>query len=356
MDRVVIGRRIRRWLVSAIALCVFSCVGAALLWGRLMAPPAYADVRAMAEAAPLVFRGHVLSVIPPTESSVNGLSPRRTAKIQVDRWYKGEESTEILIPFRFPGEGILIQGHDCIDFQRGSYWIVFAGRKNGRVELFDDCHGALAISPRLGREQKEARWIVQMEADFLAGLDDPDPAARLVSIQRLGGLKLATSREALRRVIDSGDETESKWAVYAALRTGDITVLPRVKELLEGGHRKEPEGMIARELQDISDRRAIPDLLAILASAQDAQTRLSVLFAFAQVLKDPRTVPALGAHLSDSDRQARYQAMYGLAKITHEAACTLPPNWKEEDVEPQESQCNAWWERDGSHRSWPPIR
>ena len=50
------------------------------------------------------------------------------------------------------------------------------------------------------------------------------------SIQRLGGLKLPSSRGA---------------AVYAALRTGDVSVLPRVKQLLAVGDRQLPESAIA---------------------------------------------------------------------------------------------------------------
>ena len=86
-------------------------------------------------------------------------------------------------------------GHDCIDFRPGTYWVVFAAEKNGRLEMIDDCEGALTISPLLGPNFANADWLAQMEADFVAGLNDPDSAARLASIQRLGGLKLPSSRD-----------------------------------------------------------------------------------------------------------------------------------------------------------------
>jgi hypothetical protein len=35
-------------------------------------------------------------------------------------------------------------------------------------------------------------------------------------------------------------------------------------------------------------------------------------------------------------------------------ACTLPREWKEEDVEPQISRCKLWWEQAGKFRDWAP--
>ena len=81
-------------------------------------------------------------------------------------------------------------------------------------------------------------------------------------------------------------------------------------------------------------------------------TRCSVLVALGENLKDARAVPSLAAHLSDSDRYARYDAFDGLRNLTHENACTLPPDWREQDVEPQISKCNAWWQQEGQFQSW----
>ena len=183
----------------------------------------------------------------------------------------------------------------------------------------------------------------------------PDPAARLASIQRLGGLKLPSSRQALHRVIEDGDGEESKWAVYAALRTGDVTVLPRVKELLSHKYDNSalPEQAVALELQSVTDPSATPDLIAILESATSDVTRATVLMALGENLRDPRAVPTLAAHLSDPDRYARYNSLDGLKNITHEEACTLPHEWKEVDIEPQIARCRIWWEQDGKFRDWP---
>jgi hypothetical protein len=320
-------------------------------WCRLMVPPYMADVRALAEKAPLVFRGHVLTVTPFTTHTEPGARDESVANIQVDRWYRGKGPTEALLRFAYSGE-IFANGHDCIDFRPDTYWVVFAAEKNGQLEMIDDCEGAFTISPLLGPGLGNEDWLAQMEADFIAGLNDHDSAARQASIQRLGGLKLSSSRDALRRVIEKGDDVESKWAVYAALRTGDVSVLPRVKQLLANGDRELPASAIALELKDVADPSAVPDLIDILKNSPSDLTRTCVLSALGQKLKDPRAVPILAAHLSDPDHYARYDALDGLKNITHEEACTLPPDWNENDVEPQVSRCKIWWGQVGKFRDW----
>jgi HEAT repeat protein len=191
-----------------------------------------------------------------------------------------------------------------------------------------------------------------MEVDFLAGLNDHDSGARLISIQRLGRLKLPSSRDALHGVIENGNDAESKWAVHAALRTGDNSVLHRVMQLLAAGDRELPESAIALQLRSVTDPAAIPDPIAILQSAPGDLTRGCVLTSLGEELRDPRAVPSLAAHLSDPSSYASYLALDGLKNITQEEACTLPAEWKEQDVEPQISRCRIWWEQVGKFRAW----
>jgi hypothetical protein len=65
-------------------------------------------------------------------------------------------------------------------------------------------------------------------------------------------------------------------------------------------------------------------------------------------LKD--TVPTLAVHLLDAGLPASYRALDGLKNITHEEACTLPPEWKEQNTEPKISRCAIWWEQVGKFR------
>jgi len=308
------------------------------------------DVRDLAERSPIVFRGRVSTVNLIGENPQPSIRRNAVAVFQVDRWYRGEAHAIASLNFTF--STVFSNGHNCIDFQPDSYWTVFAVEKSEHLELIDDCGGALTVSPLLAANFGNTNWLAQMEADFIAGLDDADADGRLASIQRLAGLKLASSRVALHRVIEQGTVRDSKWAIFAALRTGDVTVLPKVKQLLANGDHRAPENAIALELRNTTDRSAVPDLIAILDESPGELTRATVTTALGEKLKDPRALPSLGAHLSDPDQYVRFNALVGLSNITHERACTLPPAWTELDVEPKILQCKTWWEQEGKVGTW----
>jgi hypothetical protein len=334
---------------------------AAPLWSRLMIDQSMVDVRAQAEKAPLVFRGRVLTVGPdPVEKRIGlwvdgkPVNTNFVAKFQVDRIYRGKLEGEAVVHFSYGG-GFGLNGHECIDFRPEQSWLVFAVEKNGLLELFDDCTGALGISSRLGVEIRPSDWLAQMEADLIAGLGDTDAEARIFSIQRLGGLKLASSRPALHEVIERRKGIEAGWAIYATLRTGDVTVLPMVKGLLASGDKKMPEGAIAYELRNVMDPSAVPDLLEIFEKTPSDYTRFEALIGLVDNLKDPRVVPFLGPSLSSSDRQIRYLALYGLNTIANAEACSTRHDANENDeaaFERETASCKVWWEREGKYLSW----
>src|SRR5208282_3049889 len=124
------------------------------------------------------------------------------AKFEIDRIYRGKLEGKAVVHFSYGGGWSRANGHDCIDFRPEQIWLIFAVEKNGLVKLFDDCTGALGISSRFGEEVRPSDWLAQMEADFIAGLEDSDVASRIFSIQRLGGLQLASSRPVLHEVIE----------------------------------------------------------------------------------------------------------------------------------------------------------
>jgi hypothetical protein len=241
-------------LLLNLSFIVFSSIPVAR--SRLPVPSEIADVRDLAERAPLVFRGQVGGITVLGFSGEGG-SLSGTAIIRVDRQYKGRVPAEVNIHFAYDPMQAR-NGHDCIKFTPGGYWLLFATRNNAGIELADDCQGALPVSAQLGSQVRDFLWLPQMEADFLAGLRDPDRENRLISLQRLGGLKMPTSRAALHRVIEGPDPTEAKWAIYAALRTGDATVLSKAKILLENHPQGTPECWIALALKDLSDAAADP--------------------------------------------------------------------------------------------------
>jgi hypothetical protein len=121
----------------------------------------------MLQKASVVFRGHVLTVN--TTGQQSGSLPISQGTVEVDRQYRGKVDGLARLPFVYPPGFV---GHDCIDFQPDTYWLFFAVEKPGQLELFDDCEGALAISPLLGRDVAGEGWLAQMEEDFLAGLGE----------------------------------------------------------------------------------------------------------------------------------------------------------------------------------------
>jgi HEAT repeats len=342
--------RIRQTLFFSVLTISAVSFGAVKLWARLMSPPSMADVQDLAEKAPIVFRGRVAQIFShaylPDSFGLDSL-----ATIHVDRLYRGSVPENVTFHFIQPSPAFM-DGHNCIDFQPDTYWLVFAVEKDGQLELFDDCEGALAISPLLGPHLKDFDWLAQMEADFLAGLNDAAASNRIASIQRLGGLKLPSSQAALHWVMDRAGKNEANWAVYAALRTGDISVLPRVKEILSVGDKNPPEQEIAFELRNVSDPSAVPILIEILTNAPGELTRTSVLIALAEKIKDARAVPTLAEHLSAADESSRYLALEGLKNITREEACALPNGSATQNFQWHIQQCKLWWEQKGKFQPW----
>jgi HEAT repeats len=343
--------RIRQTLFFSVLTISAVSFGAVKLWARLMLPPSMADVRDLADKAPIVFRGRVAQIIShpylPDSFGVDSL-----ATIHVDRLYRGSVPENLTVHFLYNRAPLALQGHNCIDFEPDTYWLVFAVEKAGRLELFDDCGGALAISPLLGPRLKDFDWLAQMEADFLAGLNDASAANRVVSIQRLGGLKLPSAQSALHRIIDKASKEEANWAVYAALRGGDFSVMPQVKQILANGDMTSPQREIAFELKNVSDSSAVPILIEILANAPGELTRTSVLTALGENIKDPRAVPILANHLSAADESLRYLALVGLWNIAQESACSPSDTANEQNLEARIRRCKLWWEERGKFQSW----
>ena len=173
------------------------------------------------------------------------------AVIAVDRWYRGSSSSSYVnLHFVYDGG---IDGHDCSDLEIGTDWIVFAtGATNQVLEMFDDCEGALKVSPLLGPDTSDG-FLAQIEEDFAAGLNDSDVDLRITSIQRLAALNQLRSTQALHHVIATGSEEESKWAIFAELKAGDSSDLPLAVPLLLNMHHEkarvhhEPNGFTYTE-------------------------------------------------------------------------------------------------------------
>jgi hypothetical protein len=270
---------------------------------RIPVLPAQVSIPALVSPASAIFRGVVSNV----NMSSAPVMTNAIANFSVDRWYKGSGSSHLQISFSYNWNWPA-NGHYCIDFKPGTYWIVFA-TGDGLLKLVDDCDGALAVSRRLASEscKKGSNIFTCMVADFAAGLDDDEPNARITSIQRLGNLKSRATLPLLHSYIQSSSGKEYEWAVYAALRVGDREVLTKVEELLQRlPSQTLPEELMPLEIMSITDPAAVSDLLAILAG--DPRGHFGAIVALGKI-GDPKAVPAIAPHLSDPDEYVRYQAL-----------------------------------------------
>lgn len=298
----------------------------------------------------MVFRGKVLQV---NQSKNSQYFKEGIASITVDRWYKGVHAKLDLehVPVHFAyGRNNAHNGHDCSDLVLDSYWIFFAkhGDEGAALELFHDCQGALRISSQMG-PQVTLDVTAQIEVDFRAGLTDSDPAARLVTIQRLAGLASPASRDALKDVIAHGGEQESGWALFAAVKTGDASVMPlAVPVLIHLKHDKpgpypNPQGLLALALRELHTLDAVPYLVLIVDQAPDELVRDCAMQSLAE-LKSAAALPTYARHLTDSSIYVRYNALLGMKYVTQAPACS---NLDPQKTDAAELACRQWWDSAG---------
>jgi hypothetical protein len=327
----------------ALTLCLPGFV-----FARIPEHPAEVDISRLASSATTIFRGRVSNIVSgqttnagTTVIAINGA----VAEFAVDRWYRGTRSATVNIPFSYSMQ-MSINGHDCLKFQPGSYWVVFAKTNGGSLQMVDDCEGALAVSPRLASQADNTNnWRSAMIADFAEGLQDDTTQARITSLQRLGNLRSRQILPFLGPLLKAKGGEEYEWAVYAALRAGDIEVLSAVQELLREYPKQHlPELFMPFEIEHITDRAAIPDLLNILRS--DSQARMAAIIALSQI-GDRRVLHEIAPHLADSDRFVRYQVLAAIQKLLPSSPCAVSVSSSEEEINAREQKCLSWWQQIG---------
>lgn len=293
----------RRHFLTVLILCVSISISAS---ARNRVPPGFEDIRGMAQEALLVLRGKVVDVTY-ADTGRGTHFKDGSAVIAVDRWYRGSSSNNsVSLHFAHDSSGVA-GGHDCRNLEIGGYWIVFARPGHGKVlEMVNDCDGALRVSSLVGPKTPDG-FFSQMEEDFAAGLNDPDRDLRIASIQRLAALGQLRSTEALRRVITTRSEEESKWAIFAALKAGDSSFLPAAVPFLVKLHHKEslvhhepngftytegfpylePEGSMALAISKLRTSDAIPSLTGLAKEAPDGLVRLCATEALREIKRLP---------------------------------------------------------------------
>lgn len=334
--------------ICCIAGVLLALMTASLLHARIPIDPAIVDIPTdLLPRASVIFRGRVVDVKADTASE-----GRLTATFAPDRWYRGTPKPLPALSFAY--NQLALMGHDCINFQPSTYWLVFATvAKDGKLVLVDDCYGALSVAARIGPNLETPDIVARIESDFEAGVNDRDPVARLASIQRLGNLKSPAAQKVLHHALDHSATAEKPWIILAALRTGDVGVLGDAASVLRtwrlrmGG----PQGLIALELAKIADPTAVPELIRILRTVPDPFVSSVALEALGDKIRDPRALSSIADFLGNSDQSVNYNALVGVSNITHAPACSLHA-FKEDDIPRITRSCKAWWEAEGRLRPW----
>lgn len=221
------------------------------IWARLQLPPEKIDLTTYLARAPIILRAEILAVSEPPRTLQRYVA---TARLHVTRWYRGQPPPAVEL--RFAMQGLrMINGHDCFNFPPGTQWLILAKERDGALELIDDCFGAFEVAPRLGAIHADP--ITQLEADYAAGLTSPGLEHCILSLQRLANLHSESSRPMLRDVIATGTPIERGWAIYAAIRTGDVSALTAISRL----EAKYLPPFLYHEVSRIKDPAAIPALL-----------------------------------------------------------------------------------------------
>lgn len=339
------------------------------LWGRLRGSEGAEDLPRLSDNATFIFQADVLSI-----NEVDGriAFPNRIvhdayiADLKINRWYKSSADSERI---RLRYSAYASDGHDCIDLKRTSTWLIFATQAaDGVYEFSDDVDGVLPVSPILTSEPN-GTWMERLQQDLIAGLQDANPDRRLANIARLGALEMPTSGNALREFAENGSEREKLWAIYAALRSKDPGIFPRVESMVLKPIRSddsEPNWLwkataapqcsmymlelrIRDEVGNLRSPDAIPMLAGITRSASEKNMRKSALYAI-QRMYDPRALDALVHLLSDPDPNLKSAALDGIRSITSEPECQM-----DEGEEASIESCKTWWEEEGSETDWSPL-
>ena len=207
-----------------------------------------------------------------------------------------------------------MNGEICPNFELGTHWLLLARERDGALELIDDCNGAYRVSPELGAPQSDP--IAGMEADFLAGLTSTSPSHRLLSLERLANLRRPSSLPALRGVISRGSPIEVGWAVCAALRAGDVSLIPFAHSLLQAPLHNPLAPRIQFAIRELRDPAAIPALIEIAWSQSNA-AKASAITALGNISSATSAVPAITANLNSDDESIRQAARRAFAKLTN---------------------------------------
>lgn len=271
------------------------------------------DLAKLFAEADLVCRVVSLDAAPEPGSQGNTSRMPRPVSVMVERVYKGNlaPSARIAIHARqawFWPPRSLERGHI----------LVFLKTVEGQYVLDGRFTAAFPVSSSRSQQSGNEGWL-QLESDLKEGLEDPDTSLRLQSLRLLGGMRKLTSMAPIVRLSEDPDPELRGTAILALLRNGDPSAIRKAADFIDS---TEPLGSVAAlhsrmafELEQFTSPGAASELLELARSSN--RTLRSASVRALRFMQDPSAVPALVSRLDDTDPEIRYDAMMGLASITH---------------------------------------
>jgi len=306
----------------------------------------------LAERSGVIVKGSVLEVNETRTNekpTANGFLTfhERAASFQVDRVLKGNlEAKVISVEFL---KNPTVPG---LTLEENEYALLFLNSgQDGKYSFVDPQVGKMAItSQHVPSAEAVETTAGELEAELMASLLDPDSEVARTALEQVGDLGSVRSTQAIRDIASAGAPDMQGIAYSALLKLGDYSLLDKAvryaEEPAQDPDIRRLQLGVARAIDGIEDRRAVPALNSLLASPS-VDLRRAAARAL-RAIGDPSSAGSLVRALDDSDRDVQYNAGMALAGL----AGASPDNAPARDVFDRSpakylDTWKNWWENSG---------
>ena len=286
-----------------------------------------ANVRRQLTEAELVCKGEVVEA--PVPKYITGELPRGTglAIVRADRCFKGTPMSQITIAVdEFLPSGGFGGGARLLVPKVGEYGLFFLTGNGAPYKPITKGEAYLPDSRLMPSSSVKSEPTRDLEADFLAGLGDPDEDIRLSAMWYLGSLEQLTPPAVarLREIASTGSELQQLFAWAALLSAHQYSVLPEAASVLDK-QRRSREYVLPRDRVELMRLRvqglicAISDPVVVpymrrLSRSSDPRTREDAIQSL-RGQRDLGSAPIFLRAMHDKEGDIGFIAMHSLFEL-----------------------------------------